>query len=139
MNIFNLLESITKPARYIGGEVNQVIKPDDEVKVRFALAFPDVYEIGMSHAGIKILYNILNSMPGIWAQRVFAPWHDLAEQLIRHGIPLTSLEEGRPISQFDIVGFSLLYELSFTTMLGMLKMAGIPLLGSRARRCRPQS
>ncbi len=130
MNILNLLESITKPARYIGGEVNQVIKKDDEVKVRFALAFPDVYEIGMSHAGIKILYNILNSMPGIWAQRVFAPWHDLAEQLTRHNIPLASLEEGRPISQFDIVGFSLLYELSFTTMLGMLKMAGIPLFAA---------
>ena len=130
MTILDLYESITKPARYIGGEVNQVNKSDDEVKVRFALAFPDVYEIGMSHAGIKILYNILNSMPGIWAQRVFAPWHDLAEQLTRHNIPLTSLEEGRPISQFDIVGFSLLYELSFTTMLGMLKMAGIPLFAA---------
>jgi radical SAM superfamily enzyme YgiQ (UPF0313 family) len=130
MHILDLLESITKPARYIGGEVNQVIKSDEEVNVRFALAFPDVYEIGMSHAGIKILYNILNSIPGIWAQRVFAPWHDLAEQLTRHDIPLTSLEEGRPISQFDIVGFSLLYELSFSTMLGMLKMAGIPLFAA---------
>lgn len=127
MTIHDLFESVTKPARYIGGEVNQVMKPSDEVKVRFALAFPDVYEIGMSHAGIKILYAILNSMEGIWAQRVFAPWHDLAAKLAEQGIPLTSLEEGRPLSQFDVVGFSLLYELSYTTMLGMLKMAGIPL------------
>lgn len=131
MNIHDLLESITKPSRYIGGEVNQIIKPDDEVKVRFALAFPDIYEIGMSHAGIKILYNILNFMPGVWAQRVFAPWPDLAEQLSRKNIALTSLEEGRPLSQFDIVGFSLLYELSYTSMLGMLKMSGIPLLAAQ--------
>src|SRR5208337_1726546 len=131
MTIHDLLESITKPSRYIGGEVNQIIKPDDEVKVRFALAFPDIYEIGMSHAGIKILYNILNFMPGVWAQRVFAPWPDLAEQLSRKNIALTSLEEGRPLSQFDIVGFSLLYELSYTSMLGMLKMSGIPLLAAQ--------
>lgn len=130
MTIKDFFESVTKPARYIGGEVNQVIKPHDEVKVRFALAFPDVYEIGMSHAGIKILYNILNSMNGIWAQRVFAPWHDLAGQLMQNGVPLTSLEEGRPLSRFDVVGFSLLYELSFTTMLGMMKLAGIPLLSA---------
>lgn len=137
MTINDLFESVIKPARYIGGEVNQVTKPDDEVKVRFALAFPDIYEIGMSHAGIKILYNILNSMKGVWAQRVFAPWHDLAQLLSRHAIPLTSLEEGRPIAQFDVVGFSLLYELSFTTMLGMMKMAGIPLLASERGESAP--
>jgi radical SAM family uncharacterized protein len=127
MNLTDLLQNVTKPARYIGGEINQVMKNDDEVKVRFALAFPDIYEIGMSHAGIKILYHILNSMPGVWAQRVFAPWHDLASQLKAHDIPLTSIEEGRPLSQFDILGFSLLYELSYTSMLGMLDLAKIPL------------
>jgi radical SAM superfamily enzyme YgiQ (UPF0313 family) len=124
----DLLESVIKPARYSGGEINQVIKSDDEVKVRFALAFPDIYEIGMSHAGIKILYHILNSMPGVWAQRVFAPWRDLAEKLLAQGRPLASIEEGRPLALFDVVGFSLLYELSYTTMLGMLKLSGIPLL-----------
>ncbi len=123
----HLLDSITRPARYIGGEVNQVMKSDAETKVRFALAFPDVYEIGMSHAGIKILYHILNAMEGVWAQRVFAPWHDLTGLLAREDIPLTSLEEGRPLFAFDVVGFSLLYELSYTSLLGMLKLGGIPL------------
>lgn len=127
MNQAELFETISKPARYIGGEINQVIKAGDEIKVRFALAFPDIYEIGMSHAGIKILYHILNSMPSVWAQRVFAPWHDLASLLSSNDIPLKSLEEGRPLSLFDVVGFSLLYELSYTSMLGMLKMAKIPL------------
>jgi radical SAM superfamily enzyme YgiQ (UPF0313 family) len=122
-----LLQTVTKPARYIGGEINQVMKDPDEVKVRFALAFPDIYEIGMSHAGIKILYHILNAMPGVWAQRVFAPWHDLAALLKAHDIPLASIEEGRPLKQFDVLGFSLLYELSYTSMLGMLDMAKIPL------------
>lgn len=123
----HLLDSISRPARYIGGEVNQVVKRPVEVRVRFALAFPDVYEIGMSHAGIKILYHLLNAMEGVWAQRVFAPWHDLAGLLDHEGIPLASLEEGRPLSDFDVVGFSLLYELSYTSMLGMLKLGNIPL------------
>ncbi|MCU0577394.1 MAG: TIGR03936 family radical SAM-associated protein [Desulfobacterota bacterium] len=125
--IRSLLESVARPARYVGGEVNQVMKPAHEVKVRFALAFPDVYEIGMSHAGIKILYHLLNAMEGVWAQRVFAPWHDLAALLAGEKIPLASLEEGRPLSGFDVVGFSLLYELSYTSMLGMLRLSGIPL------------
>ncbi|HXK46395.1 MAG TPA: TIGR03960 family B12-binding radical SAM protein [Deltaproteobacteria bacterium] len=125
--IRDLIESVSKPARYIGGEVNQTIKPDGGVRVRFALAFPDVYEIGMSHAGIKILYHLLNAMEGVWAQRVFAPWHDLAGLMTREEVPLASLEEGRPLSGFDVVGFSLLYELSYTTMLGMLRLSGIPL------------
>ncbi|HOM29122.1 MAG TPA: TIGR03936 family radical SAM-associated protein [Deltaproteobacteria bacterium] len=126
----DILDRVTRPGRYIGGEVNEIVKPRHEVKVRFALAFPDVYEIGMSHAGIKILYHVLNSMEGVWAQRVFAPWHDMAEELRRRGVPLTSLEEGLPLGAFDVVGFSLLYELSYTTMLGMLELAGIPLRAS---------
>lgn len=103
---YNTLQSVSKPARYIGGEVNQVVKPDGEVRARFALAFPDTYEIGMSHAGIKVLYQILNSIPGVWAQRVFAPWHDMAGALLRSGTELFSLEEKRPVRLFDVVGFS---------------------------------
>ncbi|HQI82816.1 MAG TPA: B12-binding domain-containing radical SAM protein, partial [Deltaproteobacteria bacterium] len=125
--LHDLLESVAKPGRYIGGEVNQSIKDPGAVRARFALAFPDVYEIGMSHAGIRILYHVLNAMDGVWAQRVFAPWSDLAERMGREGIPLSTLEEGRPLSRFDVVGFSLLYELSYTTMLGMLRLGGIPL------------
>lgn len=122
-----ILYRITKPLRYAGGEINEVIKPDDEVLVRFALAFPDVYEIGMSHAGIKILYALLNAMPGIWAQRVFAPWHDMAQALSHNNISLYSLEEKRPLKSFDIIGFSLLYELSYTSVVKMLRLSDIPL------------
>ena len=122
-----ILYHITKPSRYLGGEINEVIKPDKEVQVRFALAFPDIYEIGMSHAGMKILYAILNAMPGVWAQRVFAPWHDMAQAHAHNSILLYSLEEKRPLNTFDIVGFSLLYELSYTTILKMLRLSNIPL------------
>jgi len=124
---YRTLQSVAKPGRYIGGEINEVVKPDHEVHTRFALAFPDTYEIGMSHAGIKILYHTLNSIPGVWAQRVFAPWHDMADALLEGGIGLYSLEEKRPLRLFDVVGFSLLYELSYTTVLRMLKLGGIPL------------
>lgn len=125
-----LLETVLRPLRYAGGEVNQVVKRPEEVRVRFALAFPDVYEIGMSHMGIKILYHILNAIPGVWAQRVFAPWHDMASLMRARGVPLVSLEEKRRLRDFDVAGFSLLYELSYTTMLGMLDLAGIPLLAA---------
>ena len=121
-----LLYSVSKPARYIGGEVNEVIKPEGEVQARFALAFPDTYEIGMSHAGLKVLYHILNAIPGIWAQRAFAPWHDMAEAMRSSGMELDSLEEKRPLRLFDVVGFSLLYELSYTTVVRMLRLSGIP-------------
>jgi len=132
-----LLYTITKPGRYIGGEVNEVIKPDAETRVRFALAFPDTYEIGMSHAGIKILYHILNSIPGVWAQRVFAPWHDMAHALREKRIELFSLEEKRPIRQFDVVGFSLLYELSYTSILRMLKLSNIPIYAAERTHTDP--
>ncbi|MGC9323413.1 MAG: TIGR03936 family radical SAM-associated protein [Desulfomonilia bacterium] len=121
-----LFSSVIRPGRYIGGEVNQVVKNPSDVRVRFALAFPDVYEIGMSHAGIKILYNILNTIPSVWAQRVFAPWHDMAREMQLRKIPLFSLEEKRPVRDFDVLGFSLLYELSYTSLVRMLKLSGIP-------------
>lgn len=130
---YSTLQSVSKPARYIGEEVNQVVKPDSEVLARFALAFPDTYEIGMSHAGLKVLYQTLNSIPGIWAQRVFAPWHDMAGALFKNGTELFSLEEKRPVRLFDVVGFSLLYELSYTTALRMLKLARIPLHASERK------
>lgn len=130
---YSTLQSVSKPARYIGGEVNQVVKPDSEVRARFALAFPDTYEIGMSHAGIKVLYQILNSIPGIWAQRIFAPWHDMADALLKNRAELFSLEEKRPVRLFDVVGFSLLYELSYTTVIRMLKLARVPLRASERK------
>ncbi len=120
------LYRIKKPLRYTGGEINQVLKEPSRISVRFALAFPDVYEVGMSHAGIKILYHVLNSMQGVWAQRVFAPYPDMAGVLESEDIPLYSLEEKRPLKDFDVLGFSLLYELSYTTVVRMLKLARIP-------------
>jgi len=131
------IAAIMRPARYIGGEVNQIVKDPDKVKARFAVAFPDVYEIGMSHAGIRILYHILNALPGIWAQRVFAPWPDMAESLKDHDLPLASLEEKRPIRDFDVVGFSLMYELAFTTVVRMLKLGRIPVLSADRKASDP--
>jgi len=124
--IEDILYHINRPARYLGGEINQVLKDPSEVNARFALAFPDTYEIGMSHAGIKILYHILNSIKGVWAQRVFAPWPDMADLLEEKGMPLFSLEEKRPLNTFDVVGFSILSELAYTTIVRMLKLSHIP-------------
>jgi len=137
MSIEKQLHTITRPTRYLGGEINQIVKPAEEVRVRIALAFPDVYEIGMSHAGIKILYQILNAMPGVWAQRVFAPWHDMAVALKETDTPLFSLEEHRPLSQFDILGFSLLYELSYSTVVRMLKLGHIPIYAAQRTKDGP--
>ena len=131
------LEQVLKPGRYTGGEVNQTVRPDSEVNLRFALAFPDAYEIGMSHSGQKILYHILNSIKGVWAQRVFAPWPDMVSLLEQNGEPLFSLEEKRPLSMFDIVGFSLMHELSYTTVLKMLSLSGIPLYAAERKKTDP--
>ncbi len=122
-----LLSRIRKPARYIGGEVNVVRKDLASVGLRVALAFPDVYEVGMSHLGLKILYSIVNRRPEYWAERVFAPWPDLEALLRKHSEPLVTLESGTPLSEFDIVGFSLQYELCATNVLQMLDLGGIPL------------
>lgn len=114
---------IQRPSRYIGGEVNAVRK--GPVDVTIALAFPDVYEIGMSHLGLKILYDILNSRRWLAAERVFCPWPDLEKELSARSIPLGGLETRRPLSQFDIVGFSLQHELCYTNVLTMLRLGGI--------------
>ncbi len=123
----NLL-AVEKPARYMGGEMGSIRK--DSADLRFALAFPDVYEVGMSHLGLKILYHLLNELEGIAAERVFAPWPDMETQMLSAGVPLATLETGTPLSECDIIGFTLQYELSYTNILNMLRLGGIPLLAS---------
>ncbi|HWR57684.1 MAG TPA: TIGR03960 family B12-binding radical SAM protein, partial [Thermodesulfovibrionales bacterium] len=121
-----------RPSRYINREVNTVYK---RAEVKVALAFPDIYDVGMSHLGLKILYKIINELDLASAERVFSPWLDMEAEMKAKGVPLTSLETGRPVRDFDIVGFSLQYELSYTTVLNMLSMAGIPLRsGDRGER-----
>jgi len=126
----NLL-TVEKPARYMGGEMGSVRK--DEADLRFALAFPDVYEVGMSHLGLRILYHILNAVDGVAAERVFAPWPDMESQLAAAGSPLATLESATPLAECHIIGFTLQYELSYTNILNMLRLAGIPLLAAERR------
>jgi len=121
-----ILTRVLKPSRYIGGEWNEIVKDPASVDLTFALAFPDVYEIGMSHLGYRILYSLLNDRDDTAAERVFCPWPDMAGELREHGLPLSSLETGRPLREFDIAGFSLQYEMTFTNVLEMLDLAGIP-------------
>ena len=122
-----ILLSVTKPARYTGGEWNSVVKGDKGIDCRVALCFPDLYEVGMSHLGLKILYSILNDRNDVACERSFAPWHDMEKVMRENAIPLFSLETRRPLGKFDIVGFSLQYELSYTNILNMLDLSGIPL------------
>ncbi len=132
MDIKDFLPLVRKPSRYIGGEVNSVKKDLSRVKLKFGLGFPDAYEVGMSHLGIQILYQILNSRDDIACERVFAPWTDMEALLRRKGIKLKTLESAIPLGELDIMGFSLQYELSYTNILNMLDLGGIPLLsGSR--------
>lgn len=121
-----ILLKVEKPARYTGGELNSVVKDLDGVNTRFAFAFPDVYEVGMSHLGMHILYNLLNSIDDIWCERVFAPWTDFEAQLEENDIELFALESQDSIRDFDIVGFTLQYEMSYTNILNMMNMANIP-------------
>ena len=123
-----LLKKVQKPARYTGGEYNEVIKEKTEGLVRFAFAFPDMYEIGMSNLGLKILYGVLNSLDYVWCERVFAPAGDMAEQLQQNGLELYALESGDPLGAFDFIGFTLQYELSYSNILYMLDLANIPAL-----------
>ncbi len=123
----SVLKSVSKPGRYTGGEYNSIIKDKSAVKCRFAFAFPDTYEIGMSNLGVRILYDVLNKEKDVWCERTYAPWPDMIERMREYDIPLTALESGDPIKDFDLVGFSLQYELCYTTALAMLKLADIPL------------
>lgn len=123
----DFISTVAKPARYIGGEANVVIKDPDQVRLTVALAFPEVYEIAMSHMGLKVLYEILAARPEVAAERVFCPWVDLMDLMERKAMSPWSLETARPLQEFDVVGFSLQYELTYTNMLQMLRLAGIPL------------
>ena len=122
-----ILPNVQKPARYTGGELNEIIKDKSEVKLRMAFCFPDVYEIGMSNLGMRILYGVINNEPDIWCERVFAPWGDMAEAMRENKMLLYALESGDPVSEFDVLGFSIGYEMAYCTVLDMLDMAGIPL------------
>ena len=121
-----ILNIVQKPARYCGGELNSIVKNKEEVSVRFAFCFPDLYEVGMSHLGMKILYSLLNKDPEVWCERVFAPDMDMEKILRENGYPLFALESRDSVGDFDMIGFTLQYELSYTGILNMLDLAGIP-------------
>ena len=122
-----LLKNVQKPARYTGGEYNQIVKDKSEVDVRIAFCFPDTYEIGMSNLGLRILYGLLNRIDGVWCERVFTPWSDMEEQMRKNDLKLYGLESGDPIQGFDVIAFSLGFELSYVNVLNMLDLAGVPL------------
>ncbi|MBE6808575.1 MAG: TIGR03960 family B12-binding radical SAM protein [Ruminococcaceae bacterium] len=132
-----LLLSVQKPGRYSGGEINSVIKDKQKVDVRFAFCFPDTYEIGMSHLGMKILYSQFNSREDIWCERVFAPWTDFEEVMRREKLPLFALESRDPIKDFDFIGFTLQYEMAYTNVLNMLDLAGVPLKSKDRKELSP--
>ena len=131
------LEHVRKPARYTGGEYNAVYKDKDKVDLRFAFCFPDLYEIGMSHLGSKILYGLLNSMEGVWCERAYAPFLDMEEQMRKRGQPLYALESGDPVGEFDILGFTLQYEMNYTGVLNMLDLAGVPKRAADRKELKP--
>src|SRR4030042_968889 len=131
-NLLNneILHKVMRPARYTGGEWNSIVKDWDDIPVKVALAFPDTYEVGMSNMAVPILYEILNGQADVLAERVYAPWTDMEAALRERKIPLFSLESKRPLKDFNIIGFSLGYDLGYTNALNMLDLAGIPLLAS---------
>ena len=122
-----LLPHVQKPARYTGGELNSVVKDANKVKLRYAFCFPDSYEIGMSHLGMKILYSLVNERDDAWCERVFAPWVDMEEEMRKNHVPLFALESGDALDKFDLIGFTLQYELSYSNVLNMLDLGNIPL------------
>jgi len=121
-----ILPKVQKPARYVGGEYRQTLKNKAQIDVRVAFCFPDTYEIGMSNLGVRILYAVMNRMEGVWCERVFAPWGDMEEELRKNRIPLYALESGDALSAFDMIAFSVGYEMSYTNILNMLDLGGIP-------------
>jgi len=133
----NILYRVTKPARYTGGEWNAIIKDWDRTRIKVALAYPDTYEIGMSNIALPILYDLLNNQPDVLAERVYAPWVDMEAIMKTEGIPLFSLESRHPLKDFDIIGFSLGYELTYTNVLNMLYLAQIPALAAERNDAYP--
>ena len=128
-----ILLQIDKAARYIGGEVNAVMKNKEDVDIRFAMAFPDVYEIGMSNLGMMILYDMFNKRDDVWCERLFSPWTDLDKIMREEHIPLFTLESRDPVKEFDFLGITLGYEMCYTNVLQLLDLSGIPLLAKKER------
>ncbi|MBA7634015.1 hypothetical protein ES703_41588 [subsurface metagenome] len=133
----DILRRVIKPARYTGNEWNSVVKDWDKTDIKVALSYPDSYEVGMSNMALPILYELLNSQPDVLAERVFAPWIDMQKIMLASGIPLSTLESRHPLKDFDIIGFSLGYELTYTNILNMLHLAGTPLLASERDNSHP--
>ena len=125
--IQRILPTVQKPARYTGGEFNEIQKNPEDVRVRVAFCFPDTYEIGMSNVGMRILYGVMNEMDGVWCQRVFHPWGDMETAMRDHGLPLWALESQQPIKDFDMIAFTIGYEMAYSNVLNMMRLAGIPL------------
>ena len=133
----DILSSVQKPARYTGGEFASIIKPVEEVEATICLAFPDVYEVGMSYLGFKILYHLLNQQQGVQAERVYAPWIDMEAKMRERKIPLRTLETKKTLKECDIVGFTLQYELSYTNILNMLDLGGVPVVAAERSEADP--
>lgn len=137
MELEQILYNVQKPTWYSGGEYGAVVKNKKDVNVRFAFCFPDLYEIGMSHLGIKILYDCLNKVPDIWCERVFMPNDDMEEEMKKNNIPLFALESKDSIKDFDFIGFTIQYEMCYSTILEMLSLAGVPLLSKDRKQGDP--
>ena len=131
--IHRILTRVQKPARYVGGEYNQIVKRKQDIDVRVAFCFPDTYEIGMSNIGMRILYGVMNEMPGVWCERVFAPWGDMEAEMRANRLPLWARESHDPVRDFDLVAFTLGYEMCYSNVLNMLELSGLPLL-AKARK-----
>ena len=122
-----ILPTVQKPVRYTGGEFNEIIKDLSQVRVRVAFCFPDTYEIGMSNVGMRILYGVMNRMEGVWCERVFAPWGDMEDAMRANNLPLWALESQNPVKDFDMIAFTIGYEMCYTNILNMLSLSGVPL------------
>ena len=135
-----ILSKVTKPTRYTGGELNAVMKDPKTVDIRFGFCFPDVYEIAMSHLGLKIIYHTLNTRPDTYCERVFAPWDDMEQEMRKYDMPLFALETGDAVTHFDMLGFTLQYELSYSNIVNMINNEKIPVCsapaGAASARCR---
>ena len=125
--LHRILPGVQKPARYTGGEFNEIQKDPESVRVNVAFCFPDTYEIGMSNVGMRILYGVMNEMEGVWCQRVFHPWGDMEEKMRQHSLPLWALESQRPVKEFDMIAFTIGYEMAYTSIVNMLDLAGVPI------------
>ena len=137
MELSDILLKVQKPARYIGGEQGAIIKDKNNIDVRFAFCFADSYEVGMSHLGMKILYSVANTPDWAWCERVFAPWEDMETQMRKNNIPLFALESGDKLTDFDIIGFTIPYEMCYTNILNCLDLGGIPLRSSDRKDLSP--